>query len=794
MDSVIKVYCTSSSPNYLSPWQNKPIRSQTGSGFVIDGKRIITNAHVVADALQVMVRRPGSPVKYPARVVASGHECDLAVLHVDSEEFWEPYLKHPEQVTHISEAPETSEAQATTPELTLSNDATVVSSSTHPTKMYKGLEFCDWIPLLQDDVMVIGYPMGGDNACITQGVVSRVEPVLYAHAATHLLAVQIDAAINPGNSGGPAFVDGKVVGVAFQNIQNANNVGYIIPVPIIRHFLHDVDNGGYRVHSPGGSPDYNVAGEPISDTGRGQSKDLTPLNKMKSTVRRGFCSLGILCQGTSNATLQRFLGMVPPPVLGSNESQDATPHAISTNATSIASNTQATYATASAPDSSEPNASNAQGAAVQPSSANSLVEGTASSISTATTTQATELSSRFSFLRSPLPAAFAHAAPQAQAALFPQNTLATLEEAAMSASPNLGLTTTPATQSSVYHLGKEPITGILVNKVDIYSPCYGILQRNDVLIAVDGHPIACDGTVAFRGRERIAFDYLISLKYAGETARLTFLRRKSTKGAASPDNVELIEREVPMRPLDHLVSVFEYDRLPSYFVFAGVVCVPLTQPFLHEFGKDWYNTAPRDLVQLAVQGSPQFPGQEIVLLAQILPADCTFGYTNIQDLQVKFLNGIRVRNLAHFVRIVERAILRAAEQFEHDLDMKRAANPALYTGESMRRSEVTGVSECSPFREYLTTHRLSILPAEERARLNMRGWDADQQDPDDVDPIPNSDQTMAQSPLAEDPYTLVFELSDYRVVVLDLRAAAQQHPRILTTHRVPQDRSEGLGL
>lgn len=41
----------------------------------------------------------------------------------------------------------------------------------------------------------------------------------YAHAGTTLLAVQIDAAINPGNSGGPALKDGRVVGVAFQDLE-----------------------------------------------------------------------------------------------------------------------------------------------------------------------------------------------------------------------------------------------------------------------------------------------------------------------------------------------------------------------------------------------------------------------------------------------------------------------------------------------------------------------------------------------------------------------------------------------
>ena len=41
--------------------------------------RIITNAHCVADQSHVTVRKHGDPTKYSARVVAVGHECDLAV-------------------------------------------------------------------------------------------------------------------------------------------------------------------------------------------------------------------------------------------------------------------------------------------------------------------------------------------------------------------------------------------------------------------------------------------------------------------------------------------------------------------------------------------------------------------------------------------------------------------------------------------------------------------------------------------------------------------------------------------
>lgn len=65
----------------------------------------------------------------------------------------------------------------------------------------------------QDDVLCVGFPVGGDTISVTSGVISRIEVTTYTQASAELLGIQIDAAINGGNSGGPAFNrDGECVG------------------------------------------------------------------------------------------------------------------------------------------------------------------------------------------------------------------------------------------------------------------------------------------------------------------------------------------------------------------------------------------------------------------------------------------------------------------------------------------------------------------------------------------------------------------------------------------------------
>ncbi|KAG6635254.1 protease Do-like 9 [Carya illinoinensis] len=203
MDAVVKVFCVHTEPNFSLPWQRKRQYSSSSSGFVIGGRRVLTNAHSVEHYTQVKLKKRGSDTKYLATVLAIGTECDIAMLTVDDNEFW----------------------QGVSP-----------------------VEFGD-LPALQDAVTVVGYPIGGDTISVTSGVVSRLEILSYVHGSTELLGLQIDAAINSGNSGGPAFNDkGNCVGIAFQSLkhEDAENIGYVIPTPVIMHFIQDYEkNGAY---------------------------------------------------------------------------------------------------------------------------------------------------------------------------------------------------------------------------------------------------------------------------------------------------------------------------------------------------------------------------------------------------------------------------------------------------------------------------------------------------------------------------------------------------------------------
>ena len=190
--ATVQIFFTASAPDYAQPWQPGRQGGGTGSGVVIDGRRILTNGHVVANAAYISVRKSGDIKKYPARVAFVGHDGETAVITVDDESFF---------------------------------------SGTIPAK-FGGL------PFQRDKVAVYGYPIGGTDLSVTEGIVSRVGVTVYTHSSRALLAIQTDAAINPGNSGGALInMRGELVGINTAILSKTGGyqgIGLAIPTSMAR--------------------------------------------------------------------------------------------------------------------------------------------------------------------------------------------------------------------------------------------------------------------------------------------------------------------------------------------------------------------------------------------------------------------------------------------------------------------------------------------------------------------------------------------------------------------------------
>ncbi len=198
--SVVKLNVTKREPDYFRPWTKASPSKVSGSGVVIAGPRILTNAHVVMFASEVFVQLRQGGDQFTAKVKAIAPGIDLALVELDD----------PKALADV--AP---------------------------------VSLADELPQPKSRISVYGFPTGGDDLSVTDGIVSRIEFTSYNYGAAGV-RVQVDAALNPGNSGGPAIQDGKIAGLVFSKIQEAENIGYLIPPEEIQSFLSDASDGKYE--------------------------------------------------------------------------------------------------------------------------------------------------------------------------------------------------------------------------------------------------------------------------------------------------------------------------------------------------------------------------------------------------------------------------------------------------------------------------------------------------------------------------------------------------------------------
>jgi S1-C subfamily serine protease len=412
-NAMVKIYTVYTEYDYEMPWQISKQKEKTGSGCVIDGKRILTNAHVIADQRFIQVKHAGEAKKYVAEVEFVAHDCDLAVLKVKDDSFF---------------------------------------TGVEP------LQIGD-LPRMQDRVAVFGFPEGGDELSITEGVVSRVEYQNYAHSLATLLACQIDAAINAGNSGGPVMKNGEIVGVAFQKQDSGEKIGYMIPAPVIHRFLKDIEDGKYH----------------------------------------GVPSLEGDFQSMENPSLR-----------------------------------------------------------------------------------------------------------------------------------------------AIYHMNENQ-TGVLATHIPPGDPTEGILKIEDVVLAIDGHLVENDGTIAFRDYERIAADYLVNSKLIGNTVQLRILRNSKVLdvGVVLTDSINT----------SLLVPYIQYDKAPTYYIAGGLVFQPLTANYLSKWPKQ--EDAPANLVHYFVNGRRSKGQMEIIVLSQVFGDEITVGYSHLTDHVITQVNGKRIASMKDLVNAIE---------------------------------------------------------------------------------------------------------------------------------------------
>jgi S1-C subfamily serine protease len=191
-----------------------PVPSEgSGTGFLWDDQgHIVTNHHVVAGANRISVVL-GDGAEVEAELAGVDPPNDLAVLRV-----------------------ELPGAELAPVELGSSSDLRVGQRA-----------------------IAIGNPFGLDRT-LTAGVISALGRPLQTEDNTVIFdVIQTDAAINPGNSGGPLLDSrGRVIGVATAIRQDAEGIGFAVPVDTLKRVVPALIAQGYYPHPWLGFLGYNV--------------------------------------------------------------------------------------------------------------------------------------------------------------------------------------------------------------------------------------------------------------------------------------------------------------------------------------------------------------------------------------------------------------------------------------------------------------------------------------------------------------------------------------------------------
>jgi S1-C subfamily serine protease len=178
----------------IDPYQvRERVDRAIGSGVILDATGLVlTNSHVVFGRQAITVTLDdGATV--PGELVGSDPVFDIAVLRIPR--------------------PPTGELPAAVP----GSSARV---------------------RVGEEVLAIGNPLGLDQT-LTRGVVSAINRILPETPFAFMEPlIQTDAAINPGNSGGPLLNRcGEVIGITTAILPDAQNIGFAIPIDLVKTIL-----------------------------------------------------------------------------------------------------------------------------------------------------------------------------------------------------------------------------------------------------------------------------------------------------------------------------------------------------------------------------------------------------------------------------------------------------------------------------------------------------------------------------------------------------------------------------
>ena len=184
------------------------------------------------------------------------------------------------------------------------------------------------------------------------------------------------------------------------------------------------------------------------------------------------------------------------------------------------------------------------------------------------------------------------------------------------------------------YLGMKPDqTGLLVTHV---SPSLGdqSIHVDDVILEIDGYRVANNGNIRLEGNRIRSRAYPFYMRQIGESVPVKVLR-----------GGDVVDLSVPVRKFDTKSKRFLHDEKPDYFVFGGLVFTTLSYSYSVSAKTSYHDDDTSE--------DKESPEEFFVMLSDVLGDVCTEGYFGAGGVHVRSVNGEKIRNLRHLVKLVE---------------------------------------------------------------------------------------------------------------------------------------------
>ncbi len=174
--------------------------------------------------------------------------------------------------------------------------------------------------------------------------------------------------------------------------------------------------------------------------------------------------------------------------------------------------------------------------------------------------------------------------------------------------------------------------GVLIGSVMPGGSCDGVLKVGDVVLSMDGLPVASDGFIEIDG-ERVEMAEAVERKFKNDPLDMQILR--------DHQQMNVTARLKPAWPF--LIQSNQYDARPRFVLFGGLLFQPLCRDFLEAYGID--DLRVRYFYDSFVERDIFLQHPEVVILSQVLPDPINTYVENFKNAIVSEVNGHAIKRL-----------------------------------------------------------------------------------------------------------------------------------------------------